>query len=145
MGLHAAFPQRILAQSVGRAACAADTVFIDAHVAIRHRDRVDIRVDEPVVPCHRIGHAVDVIPSACIEPDKVLSQRSANLHQLETLFDLLDEHVHLDRAVRKPEMLFQARQYIAPKRGLFRRLYFGQIQHERRSVLAQAFVVIDDE
>ena len=44
--LHSALPQRKLTELVGRIAGPAHAVLVDAHVAIGHRDRIDIRIDE---------------------------------------------------------------------------------------------------
>ena len=40
----------------------------------------------------------------------------ADLHQLEARFDLFDEHVNLDGAALKAEVLFDRRKDVAPKR-----------------------------
>ena len=78
--LHAAFPERNLPQPVGRTAGTPHAVFVDPHVAVRHRDRIDIRVQEVLVPGQGVRDAVDVIPAAGVESKKVLSKGGADLH-----------------------------------------------------------------
>ena len=85
-------------------------------------------IDEILLPGHRIGDAVDVIPTAGIEPDKVLAERGADFHQLETRFDLFDEHVHLDRAAPESKVLFEADQDVVPQGRFLRGLDLRQIQ-----------------
>src|SRR5205807_8758295 len=101
VGLHATLPEGIPAQLVGRVTRAAHAVLVDPHVAIGHRDGVDVRVHEFAIPGYRVGDAVDVIPAAGVEADEVLAEGGADLHELEAGFDLFDEHVNLDRAVGK--------------------------------------------
>src|SRR5207248_3435771 len=102
--LHPALPQGVLTQFVRRVAGAADAVLVGPHVAVGHRDGVDVRVDETRVPRHRVRDAVDVIPAAGVESDEVLTQRGADLHQLEAGFDLFDQHVDLDGAVLQAQV-----------------------------------------
>src|SRR5262249_36270247 len=71
VGLHAALPEGTLAQPVGRVARAAHAVLIGPHVAIDHRDGVDVRIHEVPIPGHRVGDAVDVVPTAGVEADEV--------------------------------------------------------------------------
>src|SRR4029079_8361197 len=97
--LNAPLPQGTLAQLIGRVARTADTVLIGPHVAIGHRDGVDVRVHEALLPGHRVGDVVDVIPAARVEPDEVLAESGPNLHELEARFDLFDEHIDLDGAI----------------------------------------------
>src|SRR4029450_5256452 len=80
VGLHPTLPERTLAELVGRVARAADAVLVGPHVAIGHRDGVDVRVHDLLLPGHRVGDAVDVIPAARVEPNEVLAKRGANLH-----------------------------------------------------------------
>ena len=117
---------------------AAHAVFVVPHVAVGHRDGVDVRVDERSIPGHRVGDAVDVVPAAGVEADEVRAERRANLHQLEARLDLLDEHVDLDRADRQAQMLFERRQDVVPERRFFGGLDLRQIQHERRARLRAA-------
>src|SRR5207237_10332875 len=77
VGLHATLPESTLAQLVGRVARAAHAVLINPHVAIGHRDGVDVRVHESPIPGHRVGDAVNVIPTAGVEPDEVLAEGGA--------------------------------------------------------------------
>ena len=76
----------------------------------------------PRIPGHRVGDAVDVVPAAGVEADEVLAERGADFHQLEARFDLLDEHVDLDGAVGKAEMLFERGQDVVPQRRFLGRL-----------------------
>ncbi len=64
-------------------------------------------IDELGIPGHRVGDAVDVIPTAGVEADEVLAERGADLHQLEAALELLDQHVDLDRAGREPQVCFE--------------------------------------
>src|SRR4029079_649318 len=57
--LHPALPQRAAAVAIRRVDGAADAIFVGPHVAVGHRDRIDVRVDELAVPGHRVRHAVD--------------------------------------------------------------------------------------
>src|SRR5205807_1446908 len=98
VGLHAALPESTPAQLVGRVAGAAHAVLIVAHVAIGHRDGVDVRVHEFPLPGHGVGDAVDVIPAARVEAHEVLAEGGPDFHQLEARFDLFDQHVNLDGA-----------------------------------------------
>ena len=123
---------------------AAHAVLVVPHVAVGHRDGVDVRVDELRVPGHRIGDAVDVIPAAGVEADEVRAEGGADLHQLEARFDLLDEHVHLDRADRKPKVLFERRKDVVPQRRFFGRLDLRQVQRQRRAGRPQLSMVVDD-
>ena len=61
------------------------------------------------IPRHRVRDAVDVVPAAGVEADEVRPERGADLHQLEARFELLDEHVDLDRAGRQAEVLLERR------------------------------------
>jgi hypothetical protein len=61
------------------------------------------------------------------------------------LLDLLYKHIYLDRAVGKAEVLFESGQNVAKERGIFGGLSFGEVQHQRRPILAQALVVIHHE
>ena len=105
--LHPALPERELAAAIRRVDGAAHAILVVAHVAVGHRDRVDVRIDERRVPRHRVGHAVDVVPAAGVEADEVPAERRADLHQLEARLELLDEHVDLDASLRKLPMRFE--------------------------------------
>jgi len=80
VGLHATLPESILAPLVGRVDRAAHAVLIGPHVAIRHRDGVDVRIHEFPLPGHRVRDTVDVIPTARVEADEVLAEGGADLH-----------------------------------------------------------------
>ena len=141
--LHAALPERVPAVAVGRVDGAAHAVLVVPHVAVGHRDGVDVRVDERRIPGHRVRDAVDVVPAAGVEADEVRAQRGADLHQLEARLELLDEHVDLDRADREAELL-ERRQDVVPERRFFGGLDLRQVQHQRRAGVAQPLVVVDD-
>ena len=123
---------------------AAHAVLVDPHVAVGHRDGVDVRVDERRVPGHRVGDAVDVVPAAGVEADEVLAERGADFHQLEARFDLLDEHVDLDRADRQAQVPFERREDVVPQRRLLGGLNLRQVEHDRRPGVSQRLVVVDD-
>ena len=89
------------------------------------------------IPRQRVGHAVDVVPPPGVEADEARAERRADLHQLKSRLDLLDEHVGLDRPGGEPEMLLERRQNVVPQCGLFGRLDLRQIQDERRPSAAQ--------
>ena len=78
-------------------------------------------IDEVGIPGHRVGDAVDVIPAAGVEADEVLAERGADLHQLETRFDLFDEHVNLDRAVGQAKVLLERGDRCRSRARLLRR------------------------
>src|SRR5262249_52348522 len=80
VGLHPTLPESTLTELLGRVAGAAHTVLIDPHVAIGHGDGVDVGVHEFPVPGHRVGDAVDVIPTAGVEADEVLAKGGTDLH-----------------------------------------------------------------
>src|SRR4029077_19098974 len=61
--LHATLPESALSTLVGRVAGAAHAVLIGPHVAIGHRDGVDVGIHEFLLPGQRVGNAVDVIPA----------------------------------------------------------------------------------
>src|SRR5262249_58961537 len=103
-----------------------------------------IRVHEFPVPGHGVGDAVDVVPTAGVEPYEVFAEGGADLHQLEAGFDLFDEHVHLDGTVGKAQVLFERRQDVVPQGGFFGGLDLGQVQNHRGAGFAQAPVGIDD-
>ena len=69
--LHAALPQREAAVGVRRVDRAPHAILVAAHVAVGHRDVVDVRVHERGIPGHRVGDAVDVVPAAGVEADEV--------------------------------------------------------------------------
>src|SRR5439155_19381850 len=115
--LHPALPERTLAPLVRRVAGAAHAVLVGPHVAVGHRDGVNVRVHECAVPGHRVGDAVDVVPPPGVEAYEVLAEGGADLHQLEARFDLLDQHVDLDGAVRQTQVLFEGRKDVVPEGG----------------------------
>ena len=106
-------------QPIRRIAGAPHAVFVDPHIAVGHRDGVDVRIEEFFVPGHRIRDAVDVVPAAGIKAAEVFPQRGTHFHQLVASLDLLDEYINLDSAVGKSEVLFECRKDIVPERGLF--------------------------
>src|SRR5262249_30652913 len=142
--LHAALPESILAQLVGRVASAAHAILVDPHVAIGHRNGVDVRVHEFALPGQRVGDAVDVIPTASVETYEVFAEGGADLHQLKARFDLFDEHVNLDGAVGKAQVLFERRKDVVPKRCFLGGLDLGAVQHQRGAGFAQAPVIVAD-
>src|SRR5262249_59290433 len=83
VGLHPTLPESILAELVRRVAGAAHAVLIGPHVAIGHRNGVDVRVHKFSIPGHRVGDTVDVIPATGVEADEALAKGGADLHQLE--------------------------------------------------------------
>ena len=98
------------------------------------------------VPGHRVGHAVDVVPPACVEADEVRAERRADLHQLEARLELLDEDVGLDRPDRAGRVALRApRGCPTTERSLFGRLDLRQIEHERTPVRAQPRLVVHEE
>ena len=78
VGFHAALPEGALAELVGRVDGSADAIFVIAHVAVGHGDGVDVRIDELVVPGQGVGDAVDVIPAAGVEADKMPAEGGAD-------------------------------------------------------------------
>src|SRR5262249_7822434 len=74
-----------------------------------------------------------------------LAQRSAHLHQLKTLFELLNKYVDLDRSDGKTKVLFKRRENAVPKGRVCGALRLRQIEDERRTFVAQSTVVIHDE
>ena len=101
-------------------------------------------IDECRVPGHRVRHAVDVVPSAGIEADEVLAQRGANLHQLEAGFDLLNQDVNLDRAVRKTADVLRARTGCRSTARLPRRSGSSADTEPATSPIRKPLVVVDD-
>ena len=95
-----------------------------------------------VIPGHRVRHAVDVIPAAGIEPDEMLPERGADFHELETRFDLLDEHIALDAAIGQPQVLLERRKNVTPESGFLGGLNLRHIQDERAACLAEPFMVV---
>src|SRR6266571_5969069 len=80
VGLHSTLPQRVLAKTVWSIARAPHAIFVIPHVAVGHRDDIDIRIDELRIPGHRIGDAVDVIPASGVEADEMFSKSGSNFH-----------------------------------------------------------------
>ncbi len=117
-------------------------VLVIPHVAVGHRYRFNVGVDERLVPRHRVGNAVDVVPPACVESDEMPAERGAYLHKLERGFQLFDEHVHLYRSERDAQVVLQRRQELVPERGLFGRLYLREIEHDRRARFIELLIVV---
>ena len=88
---------------------AAHAILVVAHVAVGHGDRVDVRIDEAGIPGESVGDAVDVVPAPGVEADEVAAERGADLHQLKSRLELLDEDVGLERPLGKPEVLLERR------------------------------------
>jgi hypothetical protein len=141
---HPTLPQGILPVPVWRVDRAPHTIFVGPHVAVGHRHGVDVRVNERFIPGQRVGHAVDVIPSTGVEPDKAWRERSPNLHQLKARLELLDEHVSLDRADRHIEVPFERGDDVMPQRGFLGSLNLGQVEHQRRPTRPQSLLVVGD-
>ncbi len=97
-----------------------------------------------LVPRGRVRDAVDVVPAAGVEPDEVRPERRANLHQLERGFELLDEHVDLDRVGRQAEMTLQRVEHVAPQRRLFGRLDLRQIEDDAPALATKHGVIVRD-
>src|SRR5205807_2036572 len=114
------------------------------HVAIGHRDGIDVRVHEIAVPGYRVGDTVDVVPAAGVEADEVLAESGTDLHQLKASLDLFHEHVNLDGTVGKAKVLFECRQDFAPEGCFLGSLNLGQVQYQRGAGFAQPPVVVDD-
>ena len=145
VGLHSALPQRAPAKFVRRVDGAPDAILVDPHIAVGHRDRVDVGIDESLVPRHRVGDAVDVIPAPRVVADEVRAERGADLHQLETGFELLDEHVDLDCAGGKTQARFERGEDVVPKRRFLGGLNLRQIQNQRGIVAPQLLLVVHDK
>ena len=94
------------ALAVRRVHCSTNAVFVVAHVAIGHRDGIDIGINKLRLPRQRVGDAIDVIPRPVLYPTKC-SRECADLHQLESRLDLLDEDIDFDRPAADAQMIFQ--------------------------------------
>ena len=101
-------------------------------------------IDEGLVPRHRVGDAVDVVPPSGVEADEVAAERGADFHQLEAGLDLLDEHVDLDGAGGKAQMRLERGHHVIPERGLLGGLNLRQIEHDRRPGAAELPMVVHD-
>ena len=123
---------------------ASHPILVDAHVAVRHGDRVDVGIDDRPVPGGGVREAVDVVPSAGIEADEVRAERRANFHELEGRLDLLDEHVDFDHAVRQAEMALERVKDLLPQRRFFGRLDLRQVEHEAPPFAPKDLVIVDD-
>ena len=73
------------------------------------------------------------------------AERRADLHQLKTCLELLDQDIHLDCADGEAQVLLQRGQDLVPDRGLLGGLDFRHVQRQRRRGLAERVVVVDDE
>ena len=144
VGFHAALPQRVLPLLVGSVGCPSHAVFVVAHVAVCHRHRIDIRMDEPGIPSHRVGDAVDVIPAARVEADEAKPQGCANLHQLKRSFNLLDQDVGLDGAVLQSQAGFDAGQDVVPQRRFLSGLDLRQVEDQAGTLIRKGLVVARD-
>src|SRR5262249_8992018 len=129
--LHPSLPQGIAPLAVRRVHRPARAILVVAHVAISHDDGIDIGVNEFRIPAGRIGNAVDVVPPTGIETDKVRSQGRSNLHELETSFPLLDQHIGLDRPHRHAKVPLHGDEHIVPHGRLLGRLNLRQVQYHR--------------
>jgi hypothetical protein len=123
----------------------AHAVLVVPHVAVGHRDRVDVRVDERRIPRQRVRHAVDVVPAAGVEADEARPERGADLRQLEHRLELLDEHVGLDGADRQAEMRFEPAHDVVPQRASSAVWIFGRYSTSDEPFGAQPRLVVHDE
>ena len=111
------------------------------HVAVGHRDRVDVGIDEAVVPGHRVGDAVDVVPAAGVEADEALAERGADLHELKRGFELLDQDVGLHGAGGQPQVALQRGEQPVPEGRLLGGLDLRKVEDDRGAARAQRRVV----
>ena len=144
VGLHAALPEGVVAVDARCVYGPPDTVLVITHVAVSHCYGFYVRVYERLVPRHRVGHAVYVIPPARVEADEMPSERGAYLHQLESRFVLLDEDIDLYGPYREAQVVLQRRKQLVPESGFFRSLYFGEVEHDGRARLFELLIVVDD-
>jgi hypothetical protein len=142
--LHPALPEREAAVAVRRVDRTPHPILVVLHVAVGHRDGVDVRIDERRVPRDGVRDAVDVVPPPRIEPDEARRERRANLHELERRLELFDEHVRFHRAGPQIEMRLERGQHVVPERGFLGRLDLRQVQHQRRIVSPQPAMVVHD-
>jgi hypothetical protein len=145
VGFHPALPERVLAERIGCVDGTPDAVLVVPHVAVGHRDGVDVGVDEIRIPRHRVGDAVDVIPAPGVETDEVLAKRRADLHQLKARLELLDEHVHLDGTDGESQVRFERREDVIPERRLLSGLNLRQVQRQRRTSPGELLIVVHDK
>src|SRR5690606_12762148 len=110
--------------------------------AISHCYRFDVGVNKRLIPRHRVGHAVDVIPPAGVEADEVPAESGAYFHELEGGLDLLDKDVDLYGAYLDAEMVFEGSEELVPECRLFGSLYFRQIEDYGRTRGLKLLVVI---
>ena len=59
---------------VGRVDGPPHAVLVGAHVGVRHRDRVDVRVGEARIAVEGVRHRVDVVPATGVEADEVAAR-----------------------------------------------------------------------
>jgi hypothetical protein len=140
--LHAALPERRAALEIRRVHRPAHAVLVVPHVAVGHRDRIDVRIDEGGIPGEGVGDAVDVVPASGVEADEMAAEGGADLHQLEGRLELLDEDVDQDRADGQTEVLLERPQDPVPAGRLAGGLDLRQVEHHRRPGRAQALVVV---
>ena len=92
-------------------------------------------LDETGIPCHRVSDAVDVVPSPCVEPDEMFSERGANLHQLIHGLELLNEDVDLDVPDRELQEPLERGQHLVPDRRFLGGLNLRQVEDNRGAAL----------
>ena len=129
VGLHATLPQSEVARAVGRVRGPPHAVLIDTHVAVRHADGLDVRIDEAGIPTERIGYRIDVVPATRVVSDEMPAQRGTDLHELERGLYLLDEHVDLDGAWFQAQVSLEGIKHAVPYSRVLRGLDLRQIEH----------------
>ena len=98
---------------------------------------------EAPVPGQRVRDAVDVVPAPGVEADEAAAECRPDLHQLVAGFELLDQHVRLDRPRRQTDVLLQCGEDLVPECGLLGGLDLGQVEDDRAALAAQRLVVVD--
>ncbi len=119
---HATLPQCKISIEVRRVDRPSHAIFIVAHVSVRHGDVFNVGIDKVLVPGHRIGNTVDIIPASGVESNKVLTKGGAYFHQLVGGLQLLDKYVHQYRPRWKGQVTFECFNEFVPHRCLPGRL-----------------------
>src|SRR5207247_6674850 len=109
--LHPSLPERTPAVQIARVHRPPHAVFVVAHISIRHRDGVDVRIEKARIPRHRIRDAVDVVPSTRIEPHEMRDEHGADLNDLITSPEPYAQDMNFDRSIRDTALLFKGRHH----------------------------------
>ena len=111
---------------------------VRAHERHGHRHLEAIREHEVVSVSELLDHREDVVPTAGVQPGRVVAQLVQDLLHLERRQDRLDEDRRLDRPLRQPQAVLREAEDVVPEPRLEVALELREVEVRAGSALEQA-------